>query len=179
MSNLKNRAVNLVSAILFTLTLATTGKSIAAEHTALEPPTQVVDVRHSIVKMRLAPSVSIADAAEAMISKATELNLALVGQQRISNALRARGIETPHLEIFQFCNPEDAVKMVAHDIIYASYMPCRVSLVEDSSGTPWLTTLNLNMMIKQSKLPVDIYKIAVTTNTKMMTIMTAGANGEF
>ena len=72
MSNLKNRAVNLVSAILFTLTLATTGKSIAAEHTALEPPTQVVDVRHSIVKMRLAPSVSIADAAEAMISKATE-----------------------------------------------------------------------------------------------------------
>jgi len=58
-------------------------------------------------------------------------------------------------------------------------MPCRVSLVEDSSGTPWLTTLNLNMMIKQSKLPVDIYKIAVTTNTKMMTIMTAGANGEF
>jgi len=144
-----------------------------------EPPTQEMVVQHSVVKMRLAPSVSLEDATEAMLSKAVELNLALVGRQQMSAALNKRGIDSPHIEIFQFCNPEDAAKMVRHDIIYASYMPCRIALVEDNSGTPWLTTLNLNMMIEKGALPDEIYRIAVTTNTKMMTIMTAGANGDF
>lgn len=146
---------------------------------AVEAPTQEMVVQHSVVKMRLAPSVTIEDATEAMLSKATELNLALVGRQQMSVALSKRGIDSPHIEIFQFCNPEDAAKMVRHDIVYASYMPCRIALVEDSHGNPWLTTLNLNMMIEQGELPDDIYRIAVTTNTKMMTIMTAGANGDF
>ncbi len=146
---------------------------------ALEPPTQEMVVQHSVVKMRLSPSVTIEDATEAMLSKAVELNLALVARQKISDTLKRRGIDSPHLEIFQFCNPQDAAKMVRFDIIYASYMPCRIGLVEDSSGNPWLTTLNLNMMIEQGHLPEEIYRIAVTTNTKMLTIMTAGANGEF
>ncbi len=146
---------------------------------AAEPPTQEMAVQHSVVKMRLSPAVTIEDATEAMLSKAVELNLALVARQRISDTLKRRGIDAPHLEIFQFCNPEDAAKMVRFDIIYASYMPCRIALVEDSSGNPWLTTLNLNMMIEQGHLPDEIYRIAVTTNTKMLTIMTAGANGEF
>ena len=146
---------------------------------SVEPPTQEMMVQHSVIKMRLAPSVSIEDATEAMLSKATELNLALVGRQQMSAALSKRGIDSPHIEIFQFCNPEDAAKMVRHDIIYASYMPCRIALVEDNHGAPWLTTLNLNMMIEKGDLPDEIYRIAVATNTKMMTIMTAGANGDF
>jgi hypothetical protein len=35
------------------------------------------------------------------------------------------------------------------------------------------------MMISKSLLPDEIYRIAVSTNTKIMTIMTAGANGDF
>ena len=88
-------------------------------------------------------------------------------------------MESPHIEIFQFCNPEEAAVMVRHDVIYASYMPCRIALVEDNQGDPWLTTLNLNMMIEKSTLPDEVYRIAVSTNTKMLTIMTAGANGDF
>ncbi|HIJ29902.1 MAG TPA: DUF302 domain-containing protein [Gammaproteobacteria bacterium] len=138
-----------------------------------------MQIQHSVIKMRLSPSVSIEDAAIAMLSKAADLNLALVGRQQTSKALHNRGIQSPHIEIFQFCNPVDAAKMVRYDIIYASYMPCRIALVEDNTGTPWLTTLNLNMMIAKSELPDEIYRIAVSTNTKMMTIMTAGANGDF
>ncbi|MBT3197185.1 MAG: DUF302 domain-containing protein [Gammaproteobacteria bacterium] len=146
---------------------------------AIEPPAQEMQVTHSVIKMRLAPSVTIQDAAEAMLSKAANLNLALVGRQHPSKALQNRGIDSPHIEIFQFCNPEDAAKMVRHDIIYAAYMPCRIALVEDNHGMVWLTTLNLNMMIAKSDLPDEIYRIAVSTNTKIMTIMTAGANGDF
>ena len=134
--------------------------STFATHTPIHSPTEEILVEHSVVKMQLAPGISIEDASQAMLSKAADLNLKLVGRQ-------------------QFCNPEDAAKMVRHDIIYASYMPCRIALVEDNNGTPWLTTLNLNMMISRSLLPDEIYRIAVSTNTKIMTIMTAGANGDF
>lgn len=148
-------------------------------HTGVHPPVEEMMVEHSVVKMRLAPGLTIAEAGEAMLSKAAELNLRLVGRQHTSKALEQRGIESPHIEIFQFCNPEDAAKMVRHDVIFASYMPCRIALVEDDHGTPWLTTLNLNMMISKSQLPDEIYRIAVSTNTKIMTVMTAGANGDF
>lgn len=151
--------------------------SISAQ--AAEPPTQEMVVQHSVIKMRLAPSVSIEDATDAILSKAADLNLKLVGRQQTSKELHNRGIESPHIEIFQFCNPEEAAVMVRHDVIYASYMPCRIALVEDNHGDPWLTTLNLNMMIEKSTLPDEVYRIAVSTNTKMLTIMTAGANGDF
>ena len=150
-----------------------------ATHTPIHSPTEEILVEHSVVKMQLAPGITIEDASQAMLSKAADLNLKLVGRQQTSKALQQRGIASPHIEIFQFCNPEDAAKMVRHDIIYASYMPCRIALVEDNNGTPWLTTLNLNMMISKSLLPDEIYRIAVSTNTKIMTIMTAGANGDF
>ncbi len=142
-------------------------------------PVEETAIEHSVVKMRLAPGITHEDAAQAMLSKAAELNLRLVGRQETSSVLKARGLPTPHIEIFQFCNPEDAAQMVRFDILYAAYMPCRIALVEDGNGIFWLTTLNLNMMISNSKLPDEIYRIAVTTNTKMMTIMTAGVNGEF
>lgn len=146
---------------------------------AVDSPSEEIQVAHSVVKIRLAPGLSIEDATQAMLSKAAELNLKLVGRLQTSKELHKRGIPSPHIEIFQFCNPEDAARMVRYDVIYASYMPCRIALVEDSTGIPWLTTLNLNMMISRSQLPDDIYRIAVTTNTKIMTIMTAGANGDF
>ncbi len=163
-------------ALLTTLLFST---FVWAEHMPAHSPVEELMVEHSVVKMRLAPGITIAEASQAMLSKAAELNLRLVGQQQTSKALEQRGIESPHIEIFQFCNPEDAAKMVRHDVIYASYMPCRIALVEDNQGTPWLTTLNLNMMISKSKLPDEIYRIAVSTNTKIMTVMTAGANGDF
>ncbi len=145
----------------------------------MHSPTEEIVVEHSVVKMRLSPSITIEDAAQAMLSKAAELNMKLVGRQQTSKELQSRGIDSPHIEIFQFCNPEEAAKMVRYDIIYAAYMPCRIALVEDNQGIPWLSTLNLNMLIARSQLPAEIYRIAVSTNTRIMTIMTAGANGEF
>lgn len=162
----------LISTLLATLLLSSAA-------IAIDSPTEEIFVEHSVIKMRLSPTVSIEEASQAMLSKAAELNLRLVGRQQTSKALQQRGIASPHIEIFQFCNPVDAAKMVRHDVIYASYMPCRIALVEDNQGIAWLTTLNLNMLIAKSELPDEIYRIAVSTNTKIMTVMTAGANGDF
>jgi len=127
--------------------------------------------------MSLKKGVTPEDAAEAMVSKAAELNLRLVGRQNVHEALRSRGMKSPHLEILQFCDPEDAVKMVMKNPLYAAYMPCRISLVEDTNGRPWLFMLNLDMLIDNSSLAPDLQAIATRINQSMLAIMAAGATG--
>ena len=144
-----------------------------------EPEVFINDISQTVVKMSLKNGVSIEDAAEAMTSKAVELNLKIVGRQKVHEEIRARGQQARHLEILQFCDPEDAVKMVALDPIYAAYMPCRIALVEDASGKAWLMMLNLDMLINSSSLPPDLQEIAIRVNQSMLAIMTAGALGEF
>jgi uncharacterized protein (DUF302 family) len=144
-----------------------------------QPEVYITDISQTVVKMSLKKGVSLDDAAEAMTSKAAELNLRLVGRQKVHEQLRSRGIESPHLEILQFCDPEDAVRMITLDPLYSAYMPCRISLVEDSNGRPWLFMLNLDMLISSAVLPPELQEIAIRVNQSMLAIMTAGATGEF
>ncbi|MET0093890.1 MAG: DUF302 domain-containing protein [Sedimenticola sp.] len=148
-------------------------------HVQEMPDVFIDNISQSVVKMGLMKGVTLADASSAMISKATELNLKLVGHQFVHREMAARGVETGHLEIIQFCNPEDAVKMVAMDPIYAAYMPCRIALVEDSEGREWLLMLNLDMLINSNNLPPELQEIAIRINQAMLAIMTAGATGDF
>ena len=140
---------------------------------------KIESVSQTILKMAINDDISPDDAIEAMLSKASDLNMKRVGHQAVSKELEARGIESPRLEIFQFCNPEDAVKMVKFNTIFAAYMPCRIALVEDSNKKMWLEMLNLDMVINSVALPPELNKIAIETNGKMLDILTAGATGEF
>ena len=69
--------------------------------------------------------------------------------------------------------------MITLDPLYSAYMPCRISLVEDAGGRPWLFMLNLDMLINSSVLPPELQEIAIRVNQIMLAIMTAGATGEF
>ncbi|MET0087242.1 MAG: DUF302 domain-containing protein [Sedimenticola sp.] len=152
---------------------------ISQVHAQEMPDVFIDNISQSVVKMGLMKGVTLPDASSAMISKATELNLKLVGHQFVHREMAARGVQTGHLEIIQFCNPEDAVKMVAMDPIYAAYMPCRIALVEDNEGREWLLMLNLDMLINSNNLPPELQEIAIRINQAMLAIMTAGATGEF
>ncbi|MBT5635800.1 MAG: DUF302 domain-containing protein, partial [Gammaproteobacteria bacterium] len=66
-----------------------------------------------------------------------------------------------------------------YNVVYAAYMPCRISMVEDMDGRFWLVTLNLDMLIENTVLPDDIYTLAIKTNSNMLTIMSSAATGEF
>ena len=146
---------------------------------AEDPEVQMFDIGQTVIKMALAEGVSPQDAAEAMLSKAAELNMKMVGHQNVGKELQNRGIDSPDLEIFQFCNPEDAIKMVQFNTIYAAYMPCRIALVEDNKGEHWLEMLNLDMIINAYPLPAELQAIAITINGTMLSILTAGATGAF
>ena len=146
---------------------------------AADPEVQMFDISQTVIKMALGEGISGDDAVDAMLSTAAELNMKMVGHQNVGKELQARGIDSPRLEIFQFCNPEDAIKMVKFNTIYAAYMPCRISLVEDSDGKLWLEMLNLDMIINAYPLPPELQAIAITVNGTMLSILTAGATGAF
>jgi uncharacterized protein (DUF302 family) len=69
--------------------------------------------------------------------------------------------------------------MVVHNPIYASYMPCRIAMVEDKEGNLWLMMLSLDMLINSDLLPPEVVEIAIRVNQTMLEIMVAGATGEF
>jgi len=162
------------SAALLALTLVWLPAANAAD-----PEVRMFDIHQTVIKMALGDGIAGDDAVDAMLSTAAELNMKLVGHQNVSRELGARGIDSPRLEILQFCNPEDAVKMVRFNTIYAAYMPCRISLVEDAEGKLWLEMLNLDMIIDAYPLPPELQAIAITINGTMLSILTAGATGSF
>jgi hypothetical protein len=84
------------------------------------PEIRMSDVEHTVLKLGLVPGVSADAAGEAMLSKAVELNMRLVAHLNVGEQVGSRGIESMRLEIFQFCNPEDAVKMARFNTIFAA-----------------------------------------------------------
>jgi len=152
-------------------------------HTAVAekkvPPATKFDVSQTVTRQLLADGVTADDAIEAIKSKAIELNMKFVAHQPLSKELNARGVKSGRLEIFQFCNPLDAHKMVKFNPIFAAYMPCRIALVEEDDGKIWLMMINLNMLINNTALPAELKKIAMRINNTLVQIMEAGATGEF
>ncbi|WP_295882425.1 DUF302 domain-containing protein [uncultured Thiohalocapsa sp.] len=150
-----------------------------AQEPAGAPEVNMFEIGQTVLKIGLAEGVTPDDAIDAMNSKAVELNMKLVGHQNVGKELENRGVDSPRLEIFQFCRPEDAVKMVRFNTIYAAYMPCSIALVEDNEGKYWLEMLNLDMIINAYELPPELQAIAITVNGEMLSIITAGATGAF
>ena len=144
-----------------------------------QPEINITDIKQTVVQMSVKDGVSREDAVQALMSRAAEINLKYVARQQVSKELEARGLKTPYLDIFQFCNPEDARMMILHDPIYAAYMPCRIAMVEDSEGQLWLMMLNLDMLINSELLPPELTEIAIRVNQAMLDVMVAGATGEF
>lgn len=143
------------------------------------PPPVSFDISQTVIKQALAEDVSPDDAVEAMKSKAVELNMKFVAHQPLSKELISRGVKSAQLEIFQFCTPLDARKMVSFNPIFAAYMPCRIALVEDEKGIVWLMMLDLDMLINSTRLPDEIRKIAVKVSTNLKAIIDAAASGDF
>jgi uncharacterized protein (DUF302 family) len=139
----------------------------------------VFGITQTVLKMPVKEGITAEESSTAMESKAVELNLKLVGKQLIDKELQARGIETGVMQIYQFCDPEDALKMVQFNPLYAAYMPCRVALVSDSDNKLWLTMINLDFLIENTPLPQELRTIAININGKMLDIISAGATGEF
>jgi uncharacterized protein (DUF302 family) len=143
---------------------------------AQEPFT--VDIAKTVVKRRLAEGVTPEDAVESMKLRANILNIKLVAELPLSKQIKAMGKTSRRIEIYQFCDPLTAKKMVEYDINFAAYLPCRISLVEDKNGQAWLIMMNLDMLLQNPKMDPALKKEAVRVRDTLMQIIDAGANGE-
>jgi uncharacterized protein (DUF302 family) len=152
---------------------------LCAVNAAAEPAsTPAIDIAQTVVRLPLADDVTPEDAVDSMKLRANVLNFKLVAHQPLSKELESMGVETTRMEIFQFCDPRIARRMVSHDINFAAYLPCRIAMVEDESGKVWLVMMNLDMFIGSAKLPPELEKDALRVRDSLAEIMQAGANGE-
>jgi uncharacterized protein (DUF302 family) len=171
--------MNTIKALCLTLALTLPAIASAADKADDQPMINITDIKQTVVQMSVQKGVTREEAIQALMSRAAEINLKYVARQQVSKELEARGLKSPYLDIFQFCNPEDAREMIMFDPIYAAYMPCRIAMVEDKEGQLWLMMLNLDMLINSELLPPELTEIAIRVNQAMLDVMVAGATGEF
>jgi uncharacterized protein (DUF302 family) len=65
-------------------------------------------------------------------------------------------------------------------VAFSAYLPCRISLIEDTDGKLWIYTLNMDMMIHGgTPLPDDLKAEAIQVKEIILDIMNRGAAGDF
>jgi len=137
-----------------------------------------IDIAQTVVKKAVAEDVSPDDAVESMKLRANMLNIKLVAELPLSKQIKAMGEQTRRMEIYQFCDPLTAKKMVEYNIDFAAYLPCRIALVEDAKGKFWLVMMNLDMLIQNPGFDPALKKEALRVRDVLTEIMDAGANGD-
>ncbi|MFK5893944.1 MAG: DUF302 domain-containing protein [Pseudomonadota bacterium] len=135
----------------------------------------------TIWKFPVEDDLSIEDVVETMKFVANERNFANVGQLPLYKDITSKlGKEHRYVEMFLFCDSLIAAKMLEYSDSFSAYFPCRITLVEDTSGKLWLYTLNMDMMIYGGKtLPPELLKQALIVKESILDIMKRGASGEF
>jgi uncharacterized protein (DUF302 family) len=135
----------------------------------------------TVWKAKVAEGLTFEDVDQSIKQVAIDRNIRGVGELPLGDQVAAmNGKPWRKLNIYLYCNPLTAAKMIEHDVAYAAYLPCRVSLVEDETGQLWIYTLDMDMMIYGGKtLPPDLLKEALEVKDIMQDILTRAAEGDF
>ncbi len=161
-----------------TIICAIFSPSLVYSETTTVMTTPVIDhISHTVIQIPLKPGVTPTHAVNAMISKASELNMSVSSHQKISEKLQQRGITSRHLEILQLCQPEKAATAIELNLHFAAYMPCRLTLVEDENGQIWILMQNIAFQVNNKLLQPASVEFAIRINQDLLSIVTAGVNG--
>lgn len=135
----------------------------------------------TVWKAKVAEGLTFEDVDQSIKQVAIDRNIRGVGELPLGDQVAAmNGKPWRKLNIYLYCNPLTAAKMIEHDLAYAAYLPCRVSLVEDETGQLWIYTLDMDMMIYGGKtLPPELLKEAIEVKDIMQDILTRAAEGDF
>ena len=135
----------------------------------------------TVWKIPVADGLTVEDVEQTMNFVANEHNIKNVGELPLSEQVAAmKGEPQRFWKIYMFCNPLTAAKMLEYSDAYSAYLPCRVSLVEDTTGKLWIYSLNMDMMIHGGKaLPEDLFDEANEVKDIILDIMNRGAEGDF
>lgn len=135
----------------------------------------------SIWKVPVDEGMTADDVEETMKMVANEHNFKNVGEMPLYKEVEAMsGQPYRYVKIFMFCNALTAARMLDYNDAFSSYLPCRITLIEDMQGKLWLYTLNMDGMIYGGKpLPAELKQEAENVKEIILDIMNRGATGEF
>jgi len=163
-----------VSAMLLSVPAASWATSLKAP-AKTEPTSQP-----GVYKLAIDKSVSLDDAAESMRLRANALNLKLVAELPLSKQVEAVvGKPQRTITIFQFCDAVTAKELIDMSMDFATYMPCRIAMIEDAEGRGWLimTDINVDMVAKEKNLQKALTERIKSVRDGLLEIMEAGATG--
>lgn len=144
---------------------------------AAQPP-QGLTIGDTVARMQIADDVSIDDAIDSMKLRANTLNFKMVAHMPLWKEAQSMGTDSKRIEIFQFCDASIAAKMVAYDMNFAAYMPCRIAVVEGDDGKNWLVMVDLQFFMGTADLPKELMEYAIKVRDTLTSIMEAGATGD-
>ncbi len=135
----------------------------------------------TVWKVKVAEGLTVEEVDQSIRTIADERNIKSVGFLPLGDQVAAMtGEDWRTLNIYLYCNPLTAAKMVEFDPAFAAYLPCRVSLVEDENGDLWIYTLNMDLMIYGGKtLPPALLEEALRVKETMLQILNRAAEGDF
>ncbi len=135
----------------------------------------------TVWKVKVAEGLTFEEVDESIKQTAIDRNIRGVGSLPLGDQVAAMtGKPWRKLNIYLYCNPLTAAKMIEHDLAYAAYLPCRVSLVEDENKQLWIYTLDMDAMIYGGKtLPPKLLKEALQVKDIMKDILKRAASGDF
>ena len=135
----------------------------------------------TVWKVPVEEGLSWEEVEDTMRFVANEHNIKNVGELPLSEQVQLMtGEEQRFLKIYMFCNPLTAANMFEYSVAFSAYLPCRISLIEDTDGKLWIYTLNMDMMIHGgTPLPEELRAEAIQVKEIMLDIMNRGASGEF
>ncbi len=128
---------------------------------------------------KVAKGVTTGDIEQILRQVAVERNMKDVGTLPLSKELEARtGQKQKFLQVYSFCTPTTARRMVDFSPHMAAYLPCRITVVEKEDGL-WLYTLNMDMMVKMGrKLPSPLKEEARAVRDTIYEMMERASKGE-
>jgi uncharacterized protein (DUF302 family) len=135
----------------------------------------------SIWKIPVDEGMTADEVEETMKFVANEHNFKNVGEMPLYKEVEAMsGMPYRYVKIFMFCNALTASRMLDYNDAFSSYLPCRITLIEDKEGKLWLYTLNMDGMIYGGRpLPAELKEEAENVKEIILDIMNRGATGEF
>lgn len=135
----------------------------------------------TVWKIPVEEGLTAADVEETMRFVANEHNIKNVGELPLYKEVEAiSGKPFRFMQVYMFCNAMTAARMLELSDAFSAYLPCRISMVEDTEGKLWLYTLNMDLMIYGGRtLPDELRKEAVQVKEIILDIMNRGAAGAF
>lgn len=135
----------------------------------------------TIWKARVADGLSFEEVEQSIQSLAHDYNIRGVGMLPLGDQVAAmQGAPWRRLNVYLYCNPLVAARMVEFSEAFAAYLPCRVALLEDGQGDLWLYSMNMDLLIEGGRpLPNGLRGAAEEVRDIVKAIMDRAANGEF